>query len=244
MGLHTVREALDFSQPRSDCPPPCTKTPSATSGWRRSWSARRPVAHRPPHHRRRGLSRPVPRADEAGHHRRRAGGQPVRPLPRRAHVAAWTRPPPIRIMKAVSRIAQTGRSPCCAPSTSPSAELFFMFDRLLLLRSAAARRCTSETSARTARGPRQLLRDLVHQSKHPPQSASLARTRPTGCWTSSGPECTVTRAGPSPRWTSRRQDWHAIWQKSKPCARRRLQGDQLSVPSPATRARTPSSRGA
>ena len=43
-------------------------------------------------------------------------------------------PSAFRIMKAVSRIAQTGRSVLCTIH-QPSAELFFMFNRLLLLRS-------------------------------------------------------------------------------------------------------------
>ena len=120
-------------------------------------------------------------------------------------------PSAFRIMKAVSRIAQTGRSVLCTIH-QPSAELFFMFDRLLLLRSGGQEVFFSDI------GPHASL--LVHyfetasQSKHPPQ---LPPGQNPANWMLDviGAGVHSEEGGAIAALDFEAADWHAIWQQSQ-----------------------------
>jgi ABC-type multidrug transport system ATPase subunit/ABC-type multidrug transport system permease subunit len=119
-------------------------------------------------------------------------------------------PSAFRIMKAVSRIAQTGRSVVCTIH-QPSSELFFMFDRLLLLRSGGQEVYFSDI------GPHgQNLVDFFEnesKSKNPPR---LPAGQNPGDWMLNviGAGVASEEGGAIAALDFEAADWHELWMKS------------------------------
>ena len=120
-------------------------------------------------------------------------------------------PSAYRIMKAVSRIAQTGRSVVCTIH-QPSAELFFMFDRLLLLRSGGEEVFFGDIGPHAA-----LLVDYFENgsaSKRPPR---LPAGQNPANWMLDviGAGVHSDEGGAIAALDFEAQDYHAIWKASK-----------------------------
>ena len=135
-------------------------------------------------------------------------------------------PSAFRIMKAVSRIAQTGRSVLCTIH-QPSAELFFMFDKLLLLRSGGEEVFFGDI------GPHAALLVVYFEnasiSKHPPR---LPPGQNPANWMLDviGAGVHSDEGGAIAALDFEAQDWHAIWKASKLCADAAAETEYLSHP--------------
>ena len=135
-------------------------------------------------------------------------------------------PSAYRIMKAVSRISQTGRSVLCTIH-QPSSELFFMFDRLLLLRSGGQEVFFSDLGAHAS-----LLVDYFENassSKHPPR---LPAGQNPANWMLDviGAGVHSDEGGAIAALDFEAQDWHAIWKASKLRADVSAETEYLSQP--------------
>ena len=122
-------------------------------------------------------------------------------------------PSAFRIMTAVKRISQTGRSVLCTIH-QPSSELFFMFDRLLLLRSGGEEVFFSDI------GPqgRALVDYFEHRSagvvKHPPR-LPLGQNPANWMLDVIGSGVHSDEGGAIAALDYEAADWHQLWKTSE-----------------------------
>ena len=135
-------------------------------------------------------------------------------------------PSAYRIMKAVSRIAQTGRSVLCTIH-QPSSELFFMFDRLLLLRSGGEEVFFGDIGPHAA-----ALVDYFENSSTSKQPPRLPAGQNPANWMLDviGAGVHSDEGGAIAALDFEAQDWHAIWKASKLRADAAAETEFLSHP--------------
>ena len=122
-------------------------------------------------------------------------------------------PSAFRIMTAVKRIANTGRSVLCTIH-QPSSELFFMFDRLLLLRSGGEEVYFSDIGNQG----RQLVKYFEHRSehvvKHPPR-LPLGQNPANWMLDVIGAGVHSDEGGAIAALDYEAADWHQLWKTSE-----------------------------